>query len=129
MSELYRIQSARSNGLLCNINAPGPQKMIEVLDELSYQQLLLSKSSNITRQMTDWIEQGPALDANSFWATQKNSENFVKTENALPCSQEPATSYPEPDQGSALPPSYFLKIHFNNILLSAPRASECFLSQ
>jgi hypothetical protein len=48
---------------------------------------------------------------------------------SLPHSQEPATCpYPEPAQSSPCPPSHFLKIHFNIILLSTPGSYKCQLT-
>jgi len=50
---------------------------------------------------------------------------FMEPEISLPHSQVPSTSsYPEPDQSSPSPSSYFLKIDLNVILLSTPGSSK-----
>ena len=52
----------------------------------------------------------------------------MEPKSLLPHSQKPATSpYPDPDQSSPWPQSYFLKIHFNIILPSKPRSSKLLL--
>jgi hypothetical protein len=49
---------------------------------------------------------------------------------ASPPSSEGAATchYPESSQSSPNPPTYYLKIHFNNVLWPTPRSSQWFLS-
>jgi hypothetical protein len=39
----------------------------------------------------------------------------MEPDDSLPCSQQPATGYPEPDESSPHFSSYFFRIHFNII--------------
>jgi len=55
----------------------------------------------------------------------RNSPHFMKSKGSLLCLQVPDTCpYPEPEQSSPCPPSHFLKIHLNIILLSMPGSFE-----
>jgi hypothetical protein len=75
-------------------------------------------------QLTNFMEQSPFWEADRKLTDSqlvKKFPTFYGTQGSLPHSQEPATCpYPEPDQFSPCPPSYFLKIHFNVILLDLP---------
>jgi hypothetical protein len=53
----------------------------------------------------------------------------MEPESSLPLSQVPATcSYPESNQSSPCPSSYFLNIHLNTILPPTPRSAKWPLS-
>ena len=65
----------------------------------------------------------PALN----WS--RNSPNFIEPGSSLPHLQVPATCfYPESNQSSPCPPSCFLNIHLNTILLHTPGSSKWSLS-
>jgi hypothetical protein len=47
------------------------------------------------------MELSPSWEANSFLATNGNSQHFIEPKHSLLCSQKPATApYPQPDESS-----------------------------